>query len=139
MNPDPSPPAVYPQVKPFAPSSKPRPRRAAEEISDRQAEILAWVLFYRRVSSTWPSYREILIALDFASTNSVCLHLRRIARSGLLAYRGTRDFSANLPLIRSSGVLDRVKWVKLVGKENLLFTPPPLEPSTVCLVPGFKK
>lgn len=115
-----------------------KPRRPDSELTPRQAEILAWVLLYRRVSSTWPSYREILIALNFASTNSVCLHLRRIARSGLLAYRGTRDFSANLELIRASGVLDRVPWVKLVGRENLLFAPPPLAPESLSLIPGFK-
>ena len=115
-----------------------KPRRPDSELTARQAEILAWVLLYRRVASTWPSYREILIALDFASTNSVCLHLRRISRSGLLAYRGTRDFTANLELIRASGVLDRVPWVKLVGRENLLYSPPPLMVDTLSGIPGFQ-
>lgn len=115
-----------------------RPRRPDAELSPRQAEILAWILLYRRVSSTWPSYREILIALNFASTNSVCLHLRRIARSGLLTYRGTRDFTANLELIRASGILDRVPWTKLVGKENLLYEPPALMVDTLSGIPGFQ-
>ena len=108
------------------PIPKARPRRPLSELSDRQAEIVAWVLVYRRINATWPSYREIMDAFDMASTNSAHMHLARITRAGYLVYRGVRDFKANFDLIRSSKILERVPWIAAVPTEAVLFVPTPL-------------
>lgn len=112
-----------------------RPRRPASQISDRQAEIVAWVLIYRRLNSLWPSYREIMEAFNLASTNSVHLHLAKISAAGFLKYKGARNFEANFDLIRSTDVLSRVYWIKrnIVRLEDILFLPPNLNLSPAIL------
>lgn len=115
------------------PAIQARKRRPASQVSDKQAEIIAWVLIYRRINATWPSYREIMDAFNLASTNSVHLHLAKITRAGFLQYKGARNFFADFDLIRSSGVLSRVSWLKILRLDDLLFVPPPLHLSPAIL------
>lgn len=112
-----------------------RPRRPASQISDRQAEIVAWVLIYRRINSLWPSYREIMDAFNLASTNSVHLHLAKISAAGFLQYKGARNFVANFDLIRSTDVLSRVYWINrgIILLEDILYLPPNLNLSPAIL------
>lgn len=103
-----------------------RPRRPVDQVSDRQAEIIGWVLVYRRINSTWPSYREIMDAFDLASTNSVHLHLSKITRAGFLRYKGARNFVADFAQIRKTNLVNRIPWLRGVNLDDLLYLPPPI-------------
>lgn len=89
----------------------------ADELSDRQKAVLDLVVEYARDGWSFPSIREIGLALDINSTNGVADHLKALARKGWIEQR-TRAQARNSRLTNKARIYYRLPTVPLCPLER---------------------
>jgi repressor LexA len=96
-------------------------------LTDKQQQILDFILAAHEAGGVFPSVREIMAHMGFASTNTVDYHLRKLDAAGVIERRGrlARSFylpegsPAATPARRSSrraSVSSRQTGIPLVGR-----------------------
>ncbi len=70
--------------------------------TQRQQEILDFLVEFNRREGFWPSVRDIQMEFGFRSTNAVARHLDALVRKGLLEKSDGRARSFRLPHLRLS-------------------------------------
>ena len=53
-------------------------------LTERQAEVLSYLVEFVVVNGQWPSYREIMTGLGFSNTNSITCHVKALEKKGVL-------------------------------------------------------
>ena len=63
---------------------------ARRPLTDKQRAIYEWIVHFFNLERCIPSYREIMEAFGFKSTNAVAVHLRAIEKKGYIQRPKTR-------------------------------------------------
>ena len=67
------------------------------QLTDKQQQILDFILAAHETGGVFPSIREIMAHMGFASTNTVDYHLRKLDAAGVIERRGRLARSFHLP------------------------------------------
>ncbi|AYJ92016.1 hypothetical protein D1220_20315 [Klebsiella pneumoniae] len=80
------------------------------ELTERQAQVLAFIRQFKRENGSAPTKREIADAIGCASANSVALHLKALERKGALTIRYGR--SRGIVINDSASAPDFDTWLQ---------------------------
>lgn len=67
------------------------------QLTDKQQQILDFILAAHETGGVFPSVREIMAHMGFASTNTVDYHLRKLDAAGVIERRGRLARNFHLP------------------------------------------
>lgn len=80
------------------------------KLTERQAQVLAFIRLFKRENGSAPTKREIADAIGCASANSVALHLKALERKGVLTIRYGR--SRGIVINDSASASDFDTWLQ---------------------------